>query len=277
MSRNIIACLSFILLALTWMGCSRQKSDCLVFDSDTCLVRVCLNEEQSNQDLIKAGYKAGDSLYRIDVIEREQSEGNCVIKSTKTTCYVVPEQFEKTVSELKCERKDPKLCVAESTCETTKQAPTWPVYTIWDKQIKSFSSEAEREEFLKSDGIVPVKLDDEDPIRKELSLPEDTVFMTKNIRQELQEKIKENYASAPGACVKEFYYYLKVMMTMTYDAQEDEEIECSPLDESKLNDLFVIQFQDISANIYMNKYDFEYGMRYHECKNMKNDHWCIVE
>lgn len=278
MSRNIIVYLSFILLTLAWTGCSRQKAECLAFDPDTCLVRTCIHDEQPNQDLVKAGYKTGDSLYRIDAVEREQNGGDCVVKSTKTTCYDSLEQFEKNASELKCEKKDPKLCVVESPCETVvHHKPTWPVYTIWDKQVKSFSSEAEREEYLKSDEIALVELDEEDPIRKELSLPEDTIFITKNIHQELLAKIKENFASTPAACIEGFDYHINVMTAMTYDAQADKEIECPWLDEDKLNGLFVIKLQDISVRIFLNKYDFEYAVRFLECKNMKNDHLCVVD
>lgn len=64
---------------------------------------------------------------------------------------------------------------------------------------------------------------------------------------------------------------------MTCDALVDAEIECPSLDLSKVNDLFVIQVQGVSVRIYINKYDFDYALRYLECKDMKNDRWCDFE
>lgn len=280
MSRNIIVYLSFILLVLSLMGCSRQKAECLAFDSETCLVRTCIQNEQPNQALAKAGYKTGDHLYRIDVVEREQTGGDCVIKSTKTTCYDSLELFEKTSSEVNCEKKDPKLCVVESTCDkANKQEPGWAVYSIWDKQMKSFPTEEERKTYVNSDDmIVEVAIDEDDPIRKELSLPENSIFITKVIRQELQSKVNERFASIPSACVTVFDNYILVKTdVVSYDAQTDAEIECPSLDLSKVNDLFVIQVQGVSVRIYINQYDFDYALRYLDCKNMKNDHWCDFE
>ncbi len=279
MSRNIIVYLSFILLVLSWTGCSRQKAECLAFDSDTCLVRTCIQNEQPNQELAKAGYKTGDHLYRIDVVEREQTGGDCVVKSTKTTCYDSLELFEKTASELNCEKKDPKLCVVESTCDkANKQEPGWAVYSIWNKQMKSFPTEDDRKTYISSDKMIAeVAIDEEDPIRKELSLPENTIFIKKIIRQELQAKVDERFASTPSACVTVFDNYILIKTVMTYDEDANEEIECPSLDMSKVNDLFVIQVQGFSVRIYMNKYDFDYDVRYLECKNMKNDHWCDID
>ena len=279
MSRNINCVFVFILLGLSGMGCSCQKAECLVFDSDTCLVRTCIQNEQPNQELPKAGYKTGDHLYRIDVVEWEQTDGDCVIKNTKTTCYDSLELFEKTASEVNCEKKDPKLCVVESACDkANKEDPGWVVYSIWDKQVKSFPTEEDRKTYINSDEkIVEVAIDEDDPIRKELSLPENSIFITKKIRQELQSMVNERFAGRPSACVKIFDNYIQVMTAMPYDAEADEVIECPWLEQSEVNDLFVIQAQDISVKIYINKYDFDYALRYFECKNMTNDHWCIVE
>ena len=152
------------------------------------------------------------------------------------------------------------------------------MYSIWDKQIKSFLTEDNRKAYVNSDEkFVEVAIDEDDSIRKELSLPENTIFITKNIRQELQSKVNESFASTPSACVTVFDNYILVKTAVTYDAQAEAEIECPALDLSKVNDLFVIQVQGIRVRIYMNKYDFDYALRYLECKDMKNDRWCDFE
>ena len=61
------------------------------------------------------------------------------------------------------------------------------MYSIWDKQIKSFLTEDDRKAYVNSDEkFVEVAIDEDDSIRKELSLPENSIFITKIIRQELQ-------------------------------------------------------------------------------------------
>lgn len=84
-------------------------------------------------------------------------------------------------------------------------------------------------------------------------------------------------ASTPSACVTIFDNYIQVKTAVTCDALVDAEIECPSLDLSKVNDLFVIQVQGVSVRIYINKYDFDYALRYLECKDMKNDRWCDFE
>lgn len=166
--------------------------------------------------------------------------------------------------------QDPKLCVVESACdEANKEDLGWVVYSIWDKQVKSFPTEADRKTYINSDEkIVEVAIDEEDSIRQELSLPENSIFITKKIRQELQSMVNERFAGRPSACVTIFDNYIQVMTAMPYDAEADEAIECPWLEQSEVNDLFVIQFQDISVKIYINKYDFDYALRYLVCKKM---------
>lgn len=66
------------------------------------------------------------------------------------------------------------------------------MYSIWDKQIKSFLTEDDRKAYVNSDEkFVEVAIDEDDSIRKELSLPENSIFITKIIRQELQSKVNE--------------------------------------------------------------------------------------
>ena len=66
------------------------------------------------------------------------------------------------------------------------------MYSIWDKQIKSFLTEDNRKAYVNSDEkFVEVAIDEDDSIRKELSLPENSIFITKIIRQELQSKVNE--------------------------------------------------------------------------------------
>ena len=274
MKRYLFISLCLFFLA---MGCSRQKAECLVYDSDTCLVRACHEGEQHDKLLSEANYKAGDQLFKMNVINRELRDGNCAVKDSKTNCYYSNEQFEKAASETKCEMKDPKLCVAETACEAEPQRTGWAIYTIWDKQTKFFATESEREDYLKSDEIVQLEWDEEDPIRKELSLPDNTIFVTQKIDSELQAKIKDVFAKAPASCVKSFGYYINVMTFTAYDSSADEDIECPGFDEYHTDDLYAIQSQDISVKYYINKYDFEYALRYLECKNMKNERWCINE
>ncbi len=66
------------------------------------------------------------------------------------------------------------------------------MYSIWDKQIKSFLTDDDRKAYVNSDEkFVEVAIDEDDSIRKELSLPENSIFITKIIRQELQSKVNE--------------------------------------------------------------------------------------